>query len=220
MRRALAQPTVLITGFEPFGGEEINPSDVIARALDGRTIAGRRVVGRTLPCVFATANAELARALRETKPEVVICLGQAGGRAEITPERVAINVADARIPDQAGAQPIDVPIELAGPTGYWSTLPIKAIVAALRSKGIPATISQTAGTFLCNHVFYGLMHHVRRRRATRAGFIHVPFTLEQAARHASAPGLPIEQMIIGIETAIDVSLTTNGDLHATGGATH
>jgi pyroglutamyl-peptidase len=210
---------VLVTGFEPFGGEPSNPSEEIARALDGRRIHDVRVVGRTLPCVFSAADRELDRLLREIGPRLVVGVGQAGGRPHITPERVALNVDDARIPDNAGAQPIDRPIVRRGPAAYWSTLPIKAIVSALQAEGIPASVSQTAGTFVCNHVFYRLMHRMCRRRGSKGGFIHVPYTIEQAARQgAGVPGLPLAQMVAAIAFAIDVSLRTRRDLRAAGGA--
>jgi len=209
--------TVLVTGFEPFGGEQINPSGEIARALDGCVIGGRRITGAVLPCVFGAANAELRRLLRAVRPELVLCLGQAGGRAEVTPERVAINVDDARIPDNAGAQPVDTPIVARGPAAYWSTLPIKAIVEALRKHGIPAAVSQTAGTFVCNHVFYGLMHELRRRRGGRGGFIHVPFLPEQAN---GQPSLPLATMRRAVELAIETSLKRRRDVRRAGGQTH
>ncbi len=210
--------TVLITGFEPFGGEKINPSQEIARQLNGRVIAGRRVIGRILPCVFGAANAELRRILRETSPELVIAVGQAGGRAEITPERVAINVDDARIADNAGAQPVDAPVVARGPAAYWSTLPVKAIVAALRAHEIPAAVSQTAGTFVCNHVFYGLMHALRSRRGVRGGFIHVPLLLEQAKK--GQPSLSQQVMIEAIALAVAVAVRTRRDRREPGGQTH
>jgi pyroglutamyl-peptidase len=210
--------TVLITGFEPFGGEKVNPSQEIARQLNGRVIAGRRVIGRILPCVFGVANAELRRILRETAPELVIAVGQAGGRSEITPERVAINVDDARIADNAGSQPVDVPVVTRGPAAYWSTLPVKAIVATLRAHEIPAAVSQTAGTFVCNHVFYGLMHALRVRRGVRGGFIHVPFLPEQAKQ--GQPSLPQEVMIEAIALAVAVAVRTRRDRRESGGQTH
>jgi len=217
--------SVLLTGFEPFGGEKTNPSGEIARALDGRVLLGRRVTGAVLPCVFGAANVELRRLVRAVRPELVICLGQAGGRAEVTPERVAINVDDARIPDNAGAQPVDVRIVARGPAAYWSTLPIKAIVEALREHGIPAAVSQTAGTFVCNHVFYGLMHALRhgsgralrRRRGARGGFIHVPFLPEQTK---SDPSLPLATMQRAVELAIETSLKRRRDVRRAGGQTH
>lgn len=210
--------TVLITGFEAFDGATVNPSAQIAAALDGRMIAGRRVTGAVLPCVFGGSVVALKRWLRAVKPELVICVGQAGGRAEITPERVAINVDDARIADNAGAQPVDVPVVRGGPAAYWSTLPIKAIVAALRERAIPASVSQTAGTFVCNHVFYGLMRALARRKGVRGGFVHVPFLPEQARR--GEPSLALEAMIGALAVAVEVSLTTKRDRHEGGGRTH
>ncbi len=210
--------TILLTGFEPFGGEQRNPSQEIARALDGRVIAGRRVVGAVLPCVFGASVTELKRLLRAHRPELVVCVGQAGGRAEITPERVAINVDDARIADNAGAQPIDAPVVRGGPAAYWSTLPIKAIVAALRAEKIPAAVSQTAGTFVCNHVFYGLMHALRKNPRLRGGFIHVPFLPGQGQR--GQPSLPLATMIAAVAIATDVAARTRRDFRAGGGQTH
>lgn len=212
-----AMETVLLTGFEPFGGESINPSGEIARLLHGTVIGGHRVVGALLPCVFGAAVVELKKAIRATKPALIICVGQAGGRAEITPERVAINVDDARIADNAGRQPVDRPIVRGGPAAYWSTLPIKAIVAELRRQGIPATVSQTAGTFVCNHAFYGLMHALRRQKRVRGGFIHVPFL---PAQTRSQPSLTIEVMTRGVRGAIAVGLKVRRDVRAPGGASH
>ena len=131
-RSSKERQKILITGFEPFGGETINPSQAIAQNLHGTEIGGHEVVGVLLPCVFGAANRELSRQLRAIRPSLVVCLGQAGGRAAITPERVAINVDDARIPDNAGAQPVDRPVVQGGPAAYFSTLPLKAIVAGLR----------------------------------------------------------------------------------------
>jgi pyroglutamyl-peptidase len=209
---------ILITGFEPFGGEQRNPSQEIAQALDGRVISGRRVVGAVLPCVFGASIAELKKLLRTHRPELVVCVGQAGGRAEITPERVAINIDDARIADNAGRQPIDRPVVRGGPAAYWSTLPIKAIVAALRKKKIPAAVSQTAGTFVCNHVFYGLMHALRRRRGVRGGFVHVPFLPEQAK--PGQPSLPLATMTAAVALAVETAIKRRRDVAAAGGQTH
>ncbi len=198
---------VLVTGFEPFGGDARNPSQDIARALDGREIAGRKVIGAVLPCAFGESRQELIRLLRAHEPSLVVCVGLASGRAEITPERVAINVDDARIADNAGAQPIDAPVIRSGPAAYWSRLPIKAIVAALRAKHIPASVSQTAGTFVCNHVFYGLMHAIRWQRTVRGGFIHVP----------DEKTLPLATMVDGMALAVEVSLARTRDVRHGGG---
>jgi len=208
---------ILLTGFEPFGGESINPSGEIARQLHGAVIGGHRVVGALLPCVFGAAITELREQIRATKPALVVCLGQAGGRADITPERVAINVDDARIPDNAGRQPVDRPVVRGGPAAYWSTLPIKAIVAELRRRGVPAAVSQTAGTFVCNHVFYGLMHELRKQRKVRGGFIHVPYLPEQAERQ---PSLPLATMTAAIAATIAVASKTRRDVRVAGGMTH
>lgn len=211
------QPVLLLTGFEPFGGASTNPSGDIVRALDGARIAGHVVAGAVLPCVFGGARRELARLLRRHRPSVVVCLGVAGGRAGITPERVAINLEDARIPDNAGAQPRDRPVVRGGPAAYWSTLPVKAIVAALEREGIPAAVSHTAGTFVCNHVFYSLMHSVRRR-GVRGGFIHVPAALALEAPHS--PGLPLATQIRGIALALKVTARRRRDLRRAGGSEH
>ncbi len=210
--------TILLTGFEPFGDERVNPSQDIARHWHGRVIGGHRVAGALLPCVFGAAIMELKEQIRATKPVLVVCTGLAGGRAEITPERVAINVDDARIADNAGRQPVDRPVVRGGPAAYWSTLPVKAITDALRRRGIPAAVSQTAGTFVCNHVFYGLMHELRRRRGVRGGFIHVPFLPEQAKR--GQPSLPLETMVGAIGVAVAVALTNRRDVKAAGGQIH
>jgi pyroglutamyl-peptidase len=208
---------VLLTGFEPFGGEALNPSEEIARQLNGTVIARHEVVGALLPCVFGAALKELKLQMKRHEPVLVVCVGQAGGRAEITPERVAINVDDARIPDNAGQQPIDKPVAKDGPAAYWSTLPIKAIVQELRKRDIPAAVSQTAGTFVCNHVFYGLMHELAQHDpGVRGGFIHVPYLPEQSKD--GQPSLPFEKMVRGISLAITTALTYRRDVKTAGGA--
>lgn len=209
---------ILLTGFEPFGGESINPSGEIARQLHGTVVGGHRIVGALLPCVFGAAITELKKQIRATRPVLIVCVGQAGGRAEVTPERVAINVDDARIPDNAGRQPVDRPIVRGGPAAYWSMLPIKAIVADLRRLKLPAAVSQTAGTFVCNHVFYGLMHELRGQKKVRGGFIHVPYLPEQAK--SGQPSLTMETMIAAISTSVAVALRTRRDARSAGGATH
>lgn len=217
MKTKLKMRTVLVTGFEPFDGAEINPSLEIARNLHGSVIAGHTVVGALLPCVFGAAIPELQRLLRVHRPMLVIGVGQAGGRAAITPERVALNVDDARIADNAGAQPVDRPVVRDGPAAYFSTLPVKAIVAALRAAGLPSEVSQTAGTFVCNHVFYGLMHALRTRKDVRGGFIHVPFLPEQAQKGQAS--LPLEDMVYGVALAVETALRLKKDLRLAGGQT-
>lgn len=212
--------TVLLTGFQPFGGEHVNPSWQAVYALHGTRIAGHRVVARELPVAFGDSLKTLRAALREITPSLVICVGQAGGRAQLSLERVAINVDDARIPDNRGRQPVDLPVVDDGPAAYFSTLPIKAMLRALRGAGIPAEISQTAGTYVCNHVFYGLMHALRARRGVRAGFIHIPYSPAQAALHPGAPCLAIETVTAALRLAVQVALKTPSDIRMAAGAEH
>jgi pyroglutamyl-peptidase len=209
--------TILVTGFEPFGDESVNPSQEIARQLHGLQVGAHRVVAGLLPCVFGGSRMELRRLIKQHRPTVVICLGLAAGRREVTPERVALNIDDARIADNAGKQPLDRPVVRGGPAAYWSTLPIKAIVEALQARRIPATVSQTAGTFVCNHVFYGLMHDLARPSAgklMRGGFIHVP-ALPVTGR--KRPSLPLETSVEAVLTAIETTLAVRGDVTAPGG---
>jgi pyroglutamyl-peptidase len=213
------EPLALVTGFAPFGGEAVNPSQLIAQELDGEILAGHRIVGATLPTAFATSLVALEQLLKLHKPVLVLALGQAGGRAEISLERVAVNLIDARIPDNAGAQPVDVPVVAKAPNAYFSTLPLKAMLAALRQAGIPAALSHTAGTFVCNQVFFGLAHALARRRV-RGGFVHVPYLPEQAARHTGAPGMPLETMVRAVRLSVEVALTTPADAHYAAGITH
>ncbi|MCD5364555.1 pyroglutamyl-peptidase I [Chromobacterium aquaticum] len=210
---------VLLTGFEPFGGESLNPSWEAARRLDGVELAGARVHARQLPCEFGAALAALRWELDALRPTLAVAVGQAGGRAELSLERVAINIDDARIPDNAGRQPIDRPIVAGGPAAYFSTLPIKAQTAALRRAGIPAAVSQSAGTFVCNHVFYGLMHALAGGPA-RGGFIHIPYLPEQAAAHPGAPSMSLDTISAGLTLALETALTATTDIAETGGTTH
>ena len=213
-------PSVLLTGFAPFGGETINPSWQAVSALDGAEIAGHRVVARRLPVEFGASLSALRDAIHETSPALVLCVGQAGGRAHLSLERVAINVDDARIPDNNGAQPIDVPVVDGGPVAYFATLPIKAMLADLIAHGIPAEISQTAGTYVCNHAFYGVMHALRDYPGIRGGFIHIPYTPEQAARHPGAPSLAAETVILALRIALNTALTTMQDRRMAAGSEH
>ena len=212
--------TVLLTGFEPFGGETCNPSWEAVRALDGARIAGHRVVARCLAVEFGRSLKQLRAALRELKPALVICVGQAGGRAQLSLERIGINVDDARIADNAGAQPVDTPVVEDGPAAYFSRLPLKAMLLALREAGIPAEVSQTAGTYVCNHVLYGLMHALRTKPRVRGGFIHIPYSPGQAARHPGAPSLPVDTVVHGLRIAVRTALTAGEDVRVAAGATH
>jgi pyroglutamyl-peptidase len=215
--------TLLLTGFDPFGGEFVNPSWEIASALDGWVCEGRTVRAVRLPCAFGDALRTLDDALAAHRPELVICLGQAGGRAEISIERVALNVDDARIPDNLGRQPIDAAVVPEGPAAYFSTLPIKALAHDLRRSGIAAAVSNTAGTFVCNHVFYALMHRLATTPAlaqARGGFVHVPYTPEQVAERPGTPAMALATQVEGIRLALRSALLTREDVRETAGREH
>jgi len=216
--------TVLLTGFDPFGGESLNPSWLAAEALHGETIAGRRIVAVQLPTSFARGPRTLRAAIRRHAPELIVCVGQAGGRAQISLERVAINVDDARIADNDGAQPVDTPIVRGGPAAYFSTLPIKTMFAALHEADIPAEISQTAGAFVCNRVFYALMHALAEdanlRVGIRGGFVHIPYLPEQAAARPGAPSLSLGIVVAGLRIMIETALRIRKDRRIAAGATH
>ena len=212
--------TVLLTGFEPFNGASINPAWEAVRLLEGWSGDGFKVEVRLLPCVFGRAAEALLGFVDEVRPDIAIAVGLAGGRPEISVERIAINVDDARFLDNAGQQPIDVPIVADGPAAYFTTLPIKAMVAAMREQGLKAGVSQTAGTFVCNHVFYALMHHLRGQ-GVKAGFIHVPFLPEQAAAWPEpTPSMELEEIVAGLRLAVEVALEVDADVALVGGATH
>lgn len=211
--------TILLAGFEPFGGDALNPSQEIARVLDGETIGAHRVVGAVLPVAFATAPPMLDALIERHRPALVLALGLAGGRGELSFERVAVNLIDARIPDNDGAQPIDEAVIDDAPPAYFSTLPLKAIVADLRARGIPAGLSLSAGTFVCNAVFFALAHRLATQHPRmRSGFVHVPWLPEQAARHPGQPSMALAIMIDGIRAALECALAVRDDLHESGGA--
>ena len=214
-----ARPTVLITGFDAFGGDAVNPSWLAAKALHNRVILGHQVNAATLPTVFDESLVRLRVLLEQHKPTLTICVGQAGGRSAMSLERVAININDACIADNAGAQPVDTPVVPGAPAAYFSTLPIKAMLLALQSEGIPAEVSQTAGTFVCNHIFYCLMHLLatepsakRSVKRSRGGFIHVPWLPEQGT-----PCMPLADITRGLELAVQTALSTRNDAVASAG---
>jgi pyroglutamyl-peptidase len=214
---------LLVTGFEPFERDPVNPSWEVARALQGWTCEGAVVRAVQLPCVFGAAIERLDQALADGPPQLVVSLGLAGGRAEWSPERVAINVDDARIADNGGRQPIDTPVVPGGPAAYFSTLPIKAIVHALRAAGLPASVSNTAGTFVCNHIFYALMHRLATRpelAGARGGFVHVPSLPEQAACLPGTPSMALETQVEALRVLLRTALTVRADLQEGGGQLH
>lgn len=210
-------PTVLLTGFDPFGGESVNPSWQAVHALDGQVIEGHRVTAVQLPTAFKASLEILSKALDEHAPRVVVAVGQAGGRDGMSLERVAINVNDARIPDNAGDQPVDMPVVADGPAAYFTRLPIKAALQALTREGIAAHVSQTAGTYVCNHVFYGLMHALRNHPDIRGGFVHVPWSPQQAAQHQQ-PGMALDMVERALSVIVATTLITHDDVRMAAGA--
>ncbi|WP_345752446.1 pyroglutamyl-peptidase I [Microbacterium rhizophilus] len=210
--------TVLLTGFEAFGGDARNPSgEAVAEAA--LTWAGpETLVTATLPVEFDASAAELRELITEFAPDVVIATGLAGGRADVTPERIAVNLRDARIPDNAGARPVDEPSVEGGPAAHFASLPVKAISAAIAAEGIPASVSHTAGTFVCNHVFYVAAHEAARRPGMRAGFVHVPWSIETAP--AGAPSLPAIDIAHALQIAIRTALDVHADSGLSAGALH
>jgi pyroglutamyl-peptidase len=206
----------LVTGFEPFGGDPVNPALEMLRYLPAR-LGGLDLATCVLPTAFGRAREVLADALATTRPDLVLCAGLAGGRTGLSLERVAINLDDARIPDNLGQQPIDRPVVPGGPAAYFATLPIKAAVLALREAGLPAVVSNSAGTFVCNHVFYGLMHLAATRYlALRGGFLHLPYLPVQAARHADpaggAPSMALDDIVRGIAIVLETAATRREDI--------
>ncbi|CAN5520536.1 pyroglutamyl-peptidase I [soil metagenome] len=208
--------TVLLTGFAPFDGASSNSSADAVALVASRWNSPVRLLTAVLPVEFAAAPDELDRLVGEHSPYLVIAVGLANGRASITPERVAINLADARIPDESGAQPLDEPIDASGPSAFFSGLPVKAIVARLAEEGIPAGLSQSAGTFVCNAVMYRLMRVVAGT-GIRAGFIHVPCSAELAAG-TDQPSLETEIIARALELAIEVSCDPAPEEPIRGGA--
>lgn len=210
---------LLLTAFDPFGGAEINPALEAVRLVSG-SIGTVEVVKLEVPTVFGQSIACVQAAIAREQPDAVLCIGQAGGRAGLTPERVAINISDASMPDNAGGQPVDVPVFAGGPAAYFSTLPVKAMVRAIRKAGLPASVSNTAGTFVCNHLMYGVLHTLAKSYpSVRGGFMHVPFAHSQTLER-SAPSMSIPDIAHGIEAAIAAIAVNAQDISAAEGATH
>jgi pyroglutamyl-peptidase len=207
----------LVTGFDAFGGDKVNPSSLAVGRLK-RRIGSLVTHTAVLPTSYARSAITLRGAIHEAQPDIVLCVGQAGGRSELSLERVAINVQDARIRDNDGKQPIDRPVVRDGPAAHLATLPIKACVAELRRAGLPAAVSNSAGTFVCNHVFYALLDMAGRHSLSfRGGFLHIPYVPEQAARLGGAPSMSVEDIVRGIEIVLTVSAVRTTDLHTAEG---
>jgi len=201
-------PTVLLTGFEAFGHTPINPAEQVARALEGHNFAASKVVGRIVPNIFFKAIEVVRTAIEEVRPDVVVMMGEYGGRAVITVERIAHNLNDStryRLADNDGIALQDRPTVPGGPVAYYSTLPIRAMVKAMRAAGIPADISDTPGTFCCNHLMYGILHHIATTDLpVRAGWIHLPYLPSTAAleENLGAPSMSAETSAAGVAAAL------------------
>jgi len=212
---------ILVTGFDPFGGEKVNPALEAVKSLPS-VVHGAEIRWVEIPTVFYQSAEVLEAEIVRYQPDVVLCIGQAGGRASLTPERVAINQDDARIPDNQGNQPIDTPIRLDGEAAYFSTLPIKAMVQAIKEVGLPATVSNTAGTFVCNHLMYQALYLADKKFPhMRAGFMHIPYMTEQVINKPNTASMNLADIVKGIEAAIGAIVDyKDKDLKLVGGATH
>ena len=213
---------ILVTGFDPFGGETINPAIETVKKLPNR-IAGAEIIKLEIPTVFDKSAQIVNQRLEEEKIDYVLHIGQAGGRSALTPERIAINLDDARIPDNEGNQPIDEPIIPEGESAYFSQLPIKAMVSYMKEEGLPASISNTAGTFVCNHIMYQTLHQTDTNDPqVKAGFMHIPFLPEQVLGQTDLPSLTLAEIVRGVEASLRAIIDYDGqdDLKIVGGKIH
>lgn len=212
---------ILVTGFDPFGGEPTNPAIESVKRIDDE-IEGAEIIKLEIPTVFHKAADVVEEKIKEVKPDVVLSIGQAGGRYGITVERVAINEDDARIEDNEGNQPIDVKIREDGAPAYFATLPIKAMVEEIKKENLPASVSNTAGTFVCNHIMYQDLYLAEKYGNIKAGFIHVPFLTEQVVDKKDTASMSLDDIVKGLNAAIRaiVKYADKEDLNVTGGATH
>lgn len=208
--------TVLLTAFEPFDGQEVNASQEAVRRVEAAWDGPGTLVVRVLPVSFRRARQELRAAVAEVAPDVVVCVGEAGGRAAVGLERVAVNVIDARIPDADGSAPVDVPVIAGAPAAFFSTLPVKACWTAVRDAGVPAEVSGTAGTYVCNATFYALQHLLHGRDGVRGGFVHVPRLPEQVG--AGEPALEAEATARGLLAVLRAAVTTTADVRVAAGS--
>ncbi|MBU3207703.1 pyroglutamyl-peptidase I [Clostridium algidicarnis] len=208
---------ILVTGFNPFGGENINPAlEAVKKISDN--IDGVEIIKIEVPTVFKKSIDTLDKAIEAHKPDVVLCVGQAGGRFDITPEKVAINLDDARIKDNEGNNPIDEPIFKDGETAYFSSLPVKAIVKNIKENNIPSSVSYSAGTFVCNHIMYGLLYLIDKKyKNVKGGFIHVPFIPSQVLEKKNMPSMALEDITKGLEFALKAIIENKDDIKETGG---
>ncbi|WP_418965004.1 pyroglutamyl-peptidase I [Cetobacterium sp.] len=208
---------VLITGFDPFGGESINPAWEAVKAMEN-SLDGIEVIKLQIPTVFKKSAEKLFAGIEEHRPDVVICIGQAGGRYDISVERVAINMDDGRIPDNEGYQPIDTPVYEDGENAYFATLPIKGIVEEIKLAKIPASVSNTAGTYVCNHIMYSLLYYISKNNLNiKGGFIHVPYITEQVVDKKNMPYMEVSTITKALECAVKALNKYKVDVKVSGG---
>ena len=208
---------LLLTAFSPFGGEKINPSLEAVKLVKDK-ILETDIIKLEVPTVFGKSIKIVADVIEKEKPDYVLCIGQAGGRYGITPERVAINIDDARIPDNEGNQPIDIPVFADGEPAYFSNLPVKAMVEEIRKEGLPASLSNSAGTYVCNHLMYGVLYTLSKKfKGVKGGFIHVPFIPEQTVDKPGKPSMSLADIVRGLEAAIKAAVENQTDINVTGG---
>lgn len=211
---------ILITGFDPFGGEPVNPALEAVKLMKDE-IAGAKIIKLEIPTVFRKSVEKIHEMMKAEQPDVVLSIGQAGGRFGVTPERVAINVDDARIKDNEGNQPMDTPIFTDGEAAYFSNLPVKAMVEAIKNKGLPSTLSNSAGTFVCNHVMYGVLYYIHKEFPNvRGGFIHVPFITDQVVTKPNVASMALADITEALEAAVEAIVKNQKDIHAIGGEIH
>lgn len=213
---------ILVTGFDPFGTDTMNPAIEAVKKLPN-TIAGAEIIKLEIPTVFGKSADVTREALKKHGVDYVLNIGQAGGRFDLTPERVAINLDDARIPDNDGNQPIDIQIKSDGESAYFTQHPVKAMVTAIKEAGLPASVSNTAGTFVCNHIMYQCLYLAHTEfPKVKAGFMHVPFLPEQVVERPGMPAMSLEDITRGIVAALEAIVAFDGkeDLNIVGGQTH
>ena len=211
---------ILITGFDPFGGEPVNPALEAVKLMKDE-IAGAKIIKLEIPTVFRKSVEKIHEMMKAEQPDVVLSIGQAGGRFGVTPERVAINVDDARIKDNEGNQPVDTPIFTDGEAAYFSNLPVKAMVEAIKNKGLPSTLSNSAGTFVCNHVMYGVLYYIHKEFPNvRGGFIHVPFITDQVVTKPNVASMALADITEALESAVEAIVKNQKYIHAIGGEIH
>lgn len=209
---------ILLTAFDPFGDDSINPALEAVKLVDTSKIDAE-IVKLEVPTIFHRSIEVVAEHMEKEKPDVVFAIGQAGGRFNLTPERVAINQDDAQIEDNAGNQPVDVPVFEDGEPAYFSSLPIKAMVQSIHEAELPAQVSNSAGTFVCNHLMYGILYLIDKRfPGVRGGFMHVPYIPEQTVGKKDTPSMALDDIARGIEAALKAIITYEEDLKIEGGA--